>query len=507
MLPKAPDGADTVSIISAAFLIPLLRNESGLKGLFPRLSRLRAAQAITIRVGGFVCISVELTGTQHNLVFISRSITMSDRHFSATPVLSTPSLPTGVRSAYLHIPFCRRRCFYCDFPVAVIGDRPMPGTIEGMDWYVTALIRELTLTAEMSVRADSLPLETVFFGGGTPSLLPVEQLERIFTALDLAFGLAANAEIAIEMDPGTFDREQVAAYRSLGINRVSLGAQAFQDELLALCGRSHRVADTLEAVTILRQSGVENLSLDLISGLPHQSLQQWQASLDRAIALEPEHLSCYDLIVEAGTPFSKQYEPGEGPLPADEDAAAMYRLARECLGSVGFEHYEISNYARPGHQCRHNRTYWELQPFYGFGMGAASFWGNRRLTRPRTRQGYYDWVDTWETSPSVLLQAVEELSSLDCLLEGLMLGLRLAEGVDLAILVKHHSAEFLLPLTRALQPYRERGWVEAIAPDGRILATTEPLSRVGRLRLGDPEGMLFSNTVLASVFAAFECEE
>ncbi|MEO0948346.1 MAG: radical SAM family heme chaperone HemW [Cyanobacteria bacterium J06641_5] len=434
---------------------------------------------------------------------------MSDRPslVSNPAILSTPPAPAGVRSAYLHIPFCRRRCFYCDFPVAVIGDRPMPGTIEGMDRYVTALIRELTITAELTSKTGSPPLETVFFGGGTPSLLPVEQLERILAALDLAFGFATNVEIAIEMDPGTFDFDRVTAYRSLGINRVSLGVQAFQDELLALCGRSHRTADTLEAVALLRRAGVGNLSLDLMSGLPHQSLQQWQESLEQAIALEPEHLSCYDLIVEAGTPFNKQYEPGERPLPTDEDAAAMYRLARECLGAAGFEHYEISNYARPGHQCRHNRTYWELQPFYGFGMGAASFWNRRRLTRPRTRQSYYDWVATWERSPAVLLQAAEIQSALDCLLEGLMLGLRLAEGVDLAVLGERYSEAVLPALTQAVYPYRECGWVEAVAPDGTCLAAAVPLSAARRLRLSDPEGMLFSNTVLAAAFAAFECAE
>ena len=431
---------------------------------------------------------------------------MSDCNPHTGNSLSAPtrSSPEGIRSAYLHIPFCRRRCFYCDFPIAVVGDRPLPSTVEGMERYVTTLIRELTVTAQMLPPTNSPPLATVFFGGGTPSLLPVAQLARILEALDRAFGLAAKAEIAIEMDPGTFDGARVATYRALGINRVSLGAQAFQDELLALCGRSHRVADIFAAVELLRRGGVENLSLDLISGLPHQSLQQWRESLAQAIALGPEHLSCYDLIVEAGTPFSKQYAPGEQPLPGEADAAAMYRLAREVLGAAGFEHYEISNYARPGYQCRHNRTYWELRPFFGFGMGAASYWGNRRLARPRTRQSYSDWVDTWERSPEILLQEAELLLPLDRLLEGLMLGLRLVEGIDLAALATHDSGDFLPVLTRAVRPYRDRGWVEVIAPDGCYLNAAEPLPGAGRLRLSDPEGLLFSNTVLAAAFAAFE---
>lgn len=433
--------------------------------------------------------------------------------FQPIPLPTTTAQP--IRAAYVHIPFCRRRCFYCDFPITAIGDRPLPGTIAGMARYVDVLIRELEATAgaiaagiagTANGRGNNeglVPLSTVFFGGGTPSLLPPDQLERIVVALEGTFGFAPDVEISIEMDPGTFDRARARDYRALGINRVSLGAQAFQDELLAVCGRSHRTADIFTAVEHLQQAGIENASLDLISGLPHQTLAQWQDSLQQAIAIAPEHLSCYDLIVEAGTPFSKQYQPGELPLPDDDLAAAMYRTAREYLCAAGFEHYEVSNYGRAGHQCRHNRTYWEFQPFYGFGMGAASYWGDRRLSRPRTRQTYYDWVDAFARSPATALHAVDPLSPLDRLLECLMLGLRLVEGIDLATLQREHPLDFLPALAGAVRPYRERGWLEAIAPDG-TLASGEELPVPGRLRLSDPEGFLFSNTVLADLFAALE---
>ena len=291
----------------------------------------------------------------------------------------SPKPPHAPQSAYIHLPFCRRRCFYCDFPIAVVGDRHTPGTDNAMDRYVDYLLREITVTA---TRVAPSPLKTIFFGGGTPSLLPTDRLERILVALDGAFGIEATAELSLEADPGTFDESKVRSYKALGIDRISLGAQAFQDDLLAACGRSHRVADIFTAADLLRRGGIENLSLDLMSGLPHQTMAQWQASLQAAIALAPEHLSAYDLIVEAGTPFSKQYQPGERPLPDDEQTAAMYRLGRELLAAAGYEHYEISNYARPGYQCRHNLIYWQMLPFYGFGMGAASDWGTGRFFSP-----------------------------------------------------------------------------------------------------------------------------
>ncbi len=173
----------------------------------------------------------------------------------------------------------------------------------------------------------------------------------------------------MEIDPGTFALEQVQGYKTAGVNRVSLGVQAFQSELLEVCGRSHTVADVHKAVELVHRAGFQNFSLDLISGLPHQTLEHWQASLEQAIALSPTHLSCYDLTIEPGTPFNRQYSPGSSPLPSDETTAEMYRMAQRLLTAAGYDHYEISNYAKPGYQCRHNRVYWENRSFYGFGMG------------------------------------------------------------------------------------------------------------------------------------------
>ena len=409
------------------------------------------------------------------------------------------AVPPAPRSAYLHIPFCRRRCYYCDFPVAVVGDKPplaaasverINGSNSGtIAHYVEVLCREIRSTHSLGAS-----LETIFFGGGTPSLLSVAQLNQILAALDRQFGIA-TAEISMEVDPGTFDRAQIQGYRDAGVNRVSLGVQSFQPELLTACGRSHTVAEVYAAVEQIRQVGFENFSLDLISGLPHQTLQEWQDSLEKAIALSPTHLSCYDLTIEPMTAFGRQLKPGLSPLPSDETTAQMYCTAQQILTGAGYSHYEISNYAKPGFQCRHNRVYWENQPFYGFGMGATSCVGGDRFSRPRKTQEYYEWVETGQVRE---LQAVQALA--DVLLETLMLGLRLAEGISVGQLTQQFGTEMVGRVKRCLAPYVQKGWVEVTetAASLPIAESTE------RIRLSDPEGFLFSNVVLADLFEEFD---
>ena len=416
-------------------------------------------------------------------------------------------------SAYLHVPFCRRRCYYCDFPVFVVGDRKNGENSGTIVQYVAVLCQEIQATPNLGAS-----LKTVFFGGGTPSLLSVSQLSHILETVDGKFGIAAGAEISIEIDPGTFTLEQLRGYAAAGVNRVSLGVQAFQDELLQACGRSHSVAEIFEAVEIVRSAGIVNFSLDLISGLPHQTLAQWESSLKSAVEIGPTHLSSYDLIVEQGTAFGRYFEAGAQPLPADETAAQMYRLAREILTGEGYEHYEISNYARPGYQCRHNRVYWENRPYYGLGMGAASYVQGRRVTRPRKTQEYYQWVRDLseggfaatpklegEIQPDIEREIEQnfQVSENDVLLETLMLGLRLAEGVRLSALTQKFTQPTVDKIWRCLQPYWRQGWVEIAGEDGAIATFGEgaklPLS--ANLRLSDPEGFLFSNTILADLFS------
>jgi oxygen-independent coproporphyrinogen-3 oxidase len=412
--------------------------------------------------------------------------------------LQTPAFEYGQpTAAYVHVPFCRRRCFYCDFPVSVVGDRSQGENSGAIVQYINVLNQEILTTP--SYRQ---PLQTVFFGGGTPSLLSVGQLEQILNALNQQFGIASSAEISIEIDPGTFDLAQLKGYQAAGINRVSLGVQAFQLELLQACGRSHTAEDVYTAVELIHQANISNFSLDLISGLPHQTLEQWQESLQRAIALHPTHLSIYDLIVEPVTAFGRQYKPGAKPLPSDEMTAQMYRLAEQVLSTAGYEHYEISNYAKPGYQCRHNRVYWENRAYYGFGMGAASYVQGQRFTRPRTRREYFQWVEELVENEGAI--ACPQTPTSEMLLDTLMLGLRLAEGLRLVDLAQQFGAAAVNQILMTLKPYFRQSLVELF--DAKTCCLVEPdfgLNQVSptlSLRLNKPEGFLFSNTVLTALF-------
>ncbi|QSV54780.1 MAG: coproporphyrinogen III oxidase [Dolichospermum sp. UKL201] len=377
-------------------------------------------------------------------------------------------------SAYVHIPFCRRRCFYCDFPVFVVGNNSRGENSGTIGEYVEVLCQEIRIAPTYSQ-----PLETIFFGGGTPSLLSTAQLQSILTTLEQRFGIASGVEISMEIDPGTFDFAHIAGYRSLGVNRVSLGVQAFQEELLKTAGRSHSVIDIFTAIELIHKVEIPEFSLDLISGLPYQSLAQWQDSLTQAVAATPTHISIYDLTIEPGTAFNRYYKPGDHPLPTDETTVKMYQMGQKTLTDAGYEHYEISNYAQPGHQCQHNRVYWQNRPYYGFGMGAASYIQGKRFTRPRKTQEYYQWLKNGAVIDC------EITPQADVLLETLMLGLRLAEGISLNSLATNFGNHQVERIQSCLQPYFAQGWVKIVGD---------------RLRFSDPDGFIFSNVMLAKLF-------
>ncbi|MBD2346171.1 radical SAM family heme chaperone HemW [Anabaena subtropica] len=390
--------------------------------------------------------------------------------------VNVASLPT---SAYIHIPFCRRRCFYCDFPIFVVGDRQRGETSVTISGYVEILCQEIDITP-----ISGQPLKTIFFGGGTPSLLSTEQLAQILVTLDQRFGIVPDAEISMEIDPGTFDLAQIKGYRSVGVNRVSLGVQAFQEELLKVAGRSHSLKDIFAAIDLIYQVEIPEFSIDLISGLPHQSLDKWQHSLNTSVQIAPTHISIYDLTIEPGTAFGRYYKPGDTPLPTDATTVKMYQMGQKILTGAGYEHYEISNYAKPGHQCQHNRVYWENRPYYGFGMGAASYVEGKRFTRPRKTKEYYQWVQELITNNGVIDWEVTPKE--DVLLETLMLGLRLAEGVSLTAITEEFGKDKIQEIHQCLQPYFAQGWVQVVGE---------------RLHLTDPDGFLFSNVVLADLFS------
>ena len=392
-------------------------------------------------------------------------------------------------AVYLHIPFCRRRCFYCDFPITVLGDRTSATTSPMVADYLDALAQEITRTAEVLGidRTIHPPLESIFFGGGTPSLLAPEQIERLIRHLSKVYSFTETIEISMEIDPGTFTLSQIQGWKTAGVNRFSLGIQSTHDALLEVTGRSHRHADNLQAIDFLHQADITNFSLDLISGLPGLTAEQWQQSLDWALATQAAHLSVYDLTLEAGTVFGKRHDRGQLQLPEEDSTAQMYRQASQTLRSAGYAHYEISNYAKPNYQCRHNRTYWESRPFYGFGMGATSAIQGDRIARPRTRAEYYHWLE--HQLKADLTQPSTSQSKIDRLLETLMMGLRLQEGLAIAPLVECYGSEIIDRVLKTLQRYEKSGWV---------------LWSRDRIQLSEPEGFLFSNVVLVALFEELE---
>lgn len=439
-----------------------------------------------------------------------------------SPIVTGPTVP---KSAYIHIPFCRRRCFYCDFAISVVGATKRGETSPTINQYVETLIQEIQATPQIITKTERVPLQTVFFGGGTPSLLAVSQLEAILLAIHERFGIAATAEISMEMDPATFELAHVQGYRAAGVNRVSLGVQDFEDEVLAASGRFHRRADILHAVELLQRADIDNFSVDLISGLPHQTLDSWQSSLSQAIALHPTHLSQYDLIVEPQTAFARYLTPGEAPLPSDRTTAQMYRMAQAILTANGYNHYEICNYARPGYEARHNLTYWQNQPCYGFGMGATSYlWqgtGYQRIDRPRTQRTYRQWVTQFIQQKGRIDGTV--ISPEERVLEGMMVGLRLNQGISLAGVYEVYGERGLVHMERAIAPHLKNQWVRIESdchlpanrlPANRLLANSPSkhsnvtnLKPTSCIRLSDPEGFLMSNIVIVDVFNALEALE
>lgn len=266
-------------------------------------------------------------------------------------------------SIYLHIPFCKHRCAYCDFNTYAGQEDSIPA-------YVNALIQEINFVGRC---AGPTRVHTVFFGGGTPSLLSAPQFDSILKALSKAFTFTTDAEISIEANPGTVSPQKLTAIRAAGINRISFGVQSANTEELHMLEREHDFFDVIEAVTSARKVGFDNLNLDLIYGLPEQTLSTWQTTVKRIIELHPEHISAYALTLEHGTPFGKWSSKGLLPLPDPDLAAEMYEWACEFLDEHGYHHYEISNWARPGKECRHNVQYWRSLPYLAFGAGAHGY--------------------------------------------------------------------------------------------------------------------------------------
>ncbi len=317
---------------------------------------------------------------------------------------------------YIHIPFCERKCPYCDF-------NTYAGMQDLYERFARALATDIRREGDRRGRPRAL---TVFLGGGTPTVLSPHHLALILEAVRESFGLDKGAEITSEANPGTVDRARFQALREMGVTRLSLGAQSFHEEELRFLGRIHGVADIYRAVESARAAGFDNLNLDLIYGLPDQPLEYWERSLREAVALAPEHLSCYALTVEEGTPLARWVAEGRVPSTDDDLQAEMYARTQEYLTAAGYEHYEISNWARPGRACQHNLIYWRNEPYLGFGPGAHSYDGRRRWWTVRSPQEYISRVERGESTEA----GQETITRETAMAETMMLGLRLLqEGV------------------------------------------------------------------------------
>lgn len=311
---------------------------------------------------------------------------------------------------YIHIPFCVRKCAYCDFLSAPAGEDVQRA-------YAEKLCEEIRGTASL---ARDYEVSTVFFGGGTPSILPGPWIERLTELLKGQFVFREDAEITIEANPGTVDKEKLAAYKRAGINRMSLGLQSSDNGELRALGRIHTWENFLESYRLAREAGFTNINVDLMSALPGQTLDSWRRTLHKVLALRPEHISAYSLIVEEGTPFYARYADHPELLPSEDEERQMYYDTRKILAQQGYERYEISNYARPGFACRHNLGYWERTDYKGYGLGAASLLNNVR-TSVQTDLGEYLKGNFAGTREVLTEQAVRE--------EFFFLGLRKMEGV------------------------------------------------------------------------------
>jgi oxygen-independent coproporphyrinogen-3 oxidase len=317
---------------------------------------------------------------------------------------------------YLHVPFCSSRCSYCDFATGLYQS-------ELAERYVCALVEEIKASRFCGERVD-----TIYFGGGTPSLLAPPQLDRLLVTLHDRFDVDEAAEVTLEINPGSVTEAKLRAFRSLGINRASFGAQTFDDAELAKLGRSHSVADTLKTFTDLRRAGFTNVSFDLIAGLPGQTLSGWQRNIKQALELFPEHLSFYLLEVHQGTPLAEHIRRGIQPVPDDDLAGVMYQWMLDRASEAGYEHYEISNLCRPGFHSRHNVKYWTAAPYYGFGCSSHSYDGE--LRRWSNHRDVLKYVETIESGLSPVVEE-QQLSQTDVRAEALFLGMRLMRGIDM----------------------------------------------------------------------------
>lgn len=384
-------------------------------------------------------------------------------------------------SLYIHIPFCRKKCLYCDFLSAPASDAEIES-------YVNLLCREIE---KQSIFYKEHRVISLFLGGGTPSLLPADRIGEILRRIQNCFQVAEDAEITIECNPGTVTAEKLKNYITYGINRISIGLQSTDDAELACIGRIHDYAAFLETYHLAREAGFRNINIDLMAGLPGQSVASYQKTLERVAALKPEHISAYSLILEKGTQL--YVNQNDYTFPTEEEDREMYLLTEKLLAAAGLYRYEISNYAGEGRECRHNKVYWQRGDYVGLGLGASSMVADVRWKNPEDRDAYADCVARMpgvaalqETSFAQMLREtgrldVQELTEAERMEEFMFLGLRLTAGV--------HPAEF----QRIFGTPVEKVYGEQIAR----LTAQGLLEQTGQSLRLTPRGIDVSNRVFA----------
>lgn len=368
---------------------------------------------------------------------------------------------------YVHIPFCVKKCGYCDF-------LSWCGTSEEKETYVQALLKEIESYREF---ARGYRVSTVFVGGGTPSVLEAGQMERVLGKIQEVFELEKKPEITLEMNPGTVTEEKLQCYKENGVNRLSIGLQSVKNEKLEVLGRIHSYEEFLESYELARKAGFTNISVDLISSIPGQKLEEWKEELAALSALSPEHISVYQLIIEAETPFYEKYAEHEELLPDEEESREIYLWTGSFLKEQGYEQYEISNYAKPGKESRHNLKYWERGDYLGLGLGAASLVRNIRMSNTKDMKTYLERCG----QPKTMREDVQFLEEARQMEEFMFLGLRKTRGVSRKEFRRIFGQEMDMVYEKALHKCLENGMLK---------------EHKDRVYLSE-EGVLLSNAVLS----------
>ncbi len=349
---------------------------------------------------------------------------------------------------YIHIPFCEKKCGYCDFYSIT--------QIERIDEFVDALLAEIRLAAPLY---RNLSVDTIFFGGGTPTILSTTQIHKIWNQLHQYFDIAPDGEFSIEANPGTLDEQKLKNLRKTGFNRLSMGVQSFQEEDLKFLGRIHTTAEILENFQAARQAGFNNINIDLMTAFPGLSENRFRDTLEKAVSLKPEHISCYTLIFEPKTPFYARMEKGELSPLDDESEAGFYEIANQQLSDSGYQPYEVSNFAvDTKRRCRHNLKYWNHEPCLGFGPSAHSFMDNRRWWNFRPLNKYLQSVGEHQ----IPVAESETLDSDKLEFEYIFLHLRLREGVNLLDFQKRFQKNFIQKYSRKLKSFMDDGLLQQI---------------------------------------------